>query len=145
MSASVRTFDTGATRDLDATKPDYEGFLSPLVIRRYGEYMHRNRTLPDGSMRDSDNWQAGIPLKVYAKSFWRHALDFWCAHRGVPIADSIEDALCAVLFNASGYLHEVLKAKSVAQLSPAEIYEAHREALEARSTDELALNAGGDA
>jgi len=33
-----RTFDTGATRDTSQDKLDFEGFLSPLVIKRFGEY-----------------------------------------------------------------------------------------------------------
>ena len=53
----MRTFKSGATRDDDAEKFDYEGFLSPLVIRRYAEYMHGHRKQVDGKMRDSDNCQ----------------------------------------------------------------------------------------
>ena len=32
LAPAPRVFETGATRDTDAGKPDYEGFLSPLVI-----------------------------------------------------------------------------------------------------------------
>ena len=77
MTATVRTFDTGATRDLDATKLDFEGFLSPAVLERYGRYMHKHRELTDGTMRDSDNWQRGMPKAVYMKSGWRHFFDWW--------------------------------------------------------------------
>lgn len=108
----VRTFSTGATRDQDQSKPDYEGFLSPLVVQRYGEYMHKNRHQSDGSLRDSDNWQKGIPRDAYMKSAWRHFMEWWRSHRRVPEAgDNMEEALCAVIFNASGYLHELLKEK----------------------------------
>ncbi len=113
---SVRTFGTGATRHVDDKKHDYEGFLSPWAIRRYGEYMHSHRTQADGSKRDSDNWQKGIPIDQYMKSFFRHAIDAWSIHRGLPTFDAkdgseifIEDALCGALFNAFGYLHEHLK------------------------------------
>jgi len=58
---TMRTFGGGATRNSDQGKPDYEGFLSPLVIIRYGEYMTRHRVQADGNIRDSDNWQKGIP------------------------------------------------------------------------------------
>lgn len=51
----IREFDTGATRTTEEGKYDYEGFLSPLVIERYGHYMHAHRIMPDGSLRDSDN------------------------------------------------------------------------------------------
>lgn len=110
MSAEVRTFATGATRDTDLGKYDYEGFLSPLVVERYGRYMHRHRQQPDGKMRDSDNWQRGMPRDAYMKSAWRHFVDWWAHHRGRhEIArDALEEALCAVLFNVMGYLHEIL-------------------------------------
>lgn len=120
MSAPIRQFASGATRDADTDKIDFEGFLSPLVIERFGQYMHAKRKLPDGSYRDSDNWQLGIPLKDYMKSGWRHFRDWWRSHRGYPTAsgDDIETELCALIFNASGYLHEVLKAKQPIKEAP---------------------------
>ena len=110
----MRTFDTGATRDNDETKPDYEGYLSPLVIRRYGEYMTKHRRQSDGNIRDSDNWQKGIPFAAYIKSLWRHLVDLWILHRFPHDelqcnASTTEETLCAIIFNASGYLHETLK------------------------------------
>lgn len=116
----VREFGTGATRDLDANKLDFEGFLSPLVMERYAQHMHKARRMPDGSMRESDNWQLGIPVAVYMKSLWRHFFDVWKGHRGLPITEvvkgetvvkDLETELCALLFNANGMLHEILKAK----------------------------------
>lgn len=109
---SIRTFETGATRDTDDGKLDYEGFLSPLVLRRYAEYMHRHRYQSDGSLRSSDNWQKGIPLEAYMKSGWRHFMDWWGNHRGDAGGEDpdIEEALCALIFNASGYLHELLNS-----------------------------------
>ena len=111
---TLRIFETGATRDTAEGKLDYEGFLSPLVLRRYAQYMDDNRVQSDGSVRDSDNWQKGIPLEAYMKSLWRHLMDAWTMHRkGYP--DSavtwLEVALCAIIFNASGYLHEILKKR----------------------------------
>ena len=106
----VRQFDTGANRDVDTGKYDYEGFLSPLVIEAFGAYMHFNRQLKDGSFRDSDNWQNGIPLDVYNKSGWRHFFDWWREHRGLPTKEGLVWACCALLFNVQGYLHESLKA-----------------------------------
>lgn len=114
----VRKFTTGATRDQDFTKPDYEGFLSPLVIERFGEYMHEHRKQVDGALRDSDNWQKGIPLAAYMKSGFRHFHDWWSQHRGLAGKDLLEDALCALLFNVSGYLHETLKARGYKQPTP---------------------------
>ena len=108
-AGGVRRFDTGACRDTDNGKIDPEGFLDPAVIRAFSEYMQRNRTLPDGSTRASDNWKAGFPLDVYMKSLWRHFLDVWTIHLGGETDATLTDALCGVLFNAQGYLHEVLK------------------------------------
>jgi hypothetical protein len=115
----IRKFETGATRDQDITKPDYEGFLSPLVIKRFGEYMNKNRVQPDGSTRDSDNWQKGIPFDAYIQSGWRHFLDWWLAHRKQSAREDIETALCGLLFNVMGYLHEYL-AKRTGEKSEAE-------------------------
>lgn len=106
-----RTFATGATRDTDAGKLDYEGFLSPLVLKRYAEYMHSHRKQSDGKLRDADNWQKGIPRSAYMQSGWRHFMDWWMEHDGYATEAGMEAALCAVIFNASGYLHEVLKAR----------------------------------
>ena len=107
----MRQFESGATRDSDTDKPDYEAFLSPLVIASFGRFMHRHRMQADGKLRDGDNWQKGIPLAQYMKSLFRHFLDLWSAHRGHPHQETMEDALCAILFNTMGYLHEYLKAK----------------------------------
>jgi len=108
----IRTFSTGATRDIDIDKLDFEGFLSPIVIERFAQYMHKHRKQSDGKLRDSDNWQKGIPLDEYMKSGWRHFFEWWNVHRGNPPSGELEDTLCALLFNTSGYLHELLKEKT---------------------------------
>lgn len=105
----VRTFATGANRDVDDGKLDYEGFMSPAVIERFAEYMHKNRFLRDGTVRDSDNWQKGIPRDVYMKSAFRHFMDMWKGHRKGAVE---EEALCALVFNVMGYLDTVLKEKA---------------------------------
>lgn len=105
----MREFDTGATRDTEEGKLDYEGFLSPLVLRRFAEYMHAHRVQADGNLRDSDNWQKGMPKEAYIKSGFRHFMDWWMEHRGHDGREDIEEALCALLFNVQGYLHEHLK------------------------------------
>lgn len=114
--AEMRKFGTGATRNSDAGRPDYEGFLSPLVLEFYGEYMQKHRVQADGTERASDNWQKGLPLTAYIKGAWRHFMHFWTRHRGYPVRDSkaaanIKEDLAALLFNISGYLHELLKAE----------------------------------
>lgn len=117
--AHVRTFDTGATRDDLKSKPDYEGYLSPLVIERFGAYMLAHQQCEDGSFRASDNWQRGIPLEAYLGSAFRHFLSWWKFHRrmlqrGDVKRSEVEESLCALLFNVQGYLHELLKVKECA-------------------------------
>lgn len=107
----MRTFSTGATRDSDDSKVDYEGFLSPLVLRRYGEYMNEHRVQANGEIRESDNWLKGIPKDAYIKSMWRHFVDVWSRHRGYEVStgENLQEELCALLFNVMGYLHEEIK------------------------------------
>lgn len=117
-SRETRQFGTGATRDSDTNKLDYEGFISPLVWNRFAEYMHkcRLRNIPVGeTVRASDNWQKGIPLDQYVKSGLRHAMEWWLMHRGYVAKDEkgnvldLEEVLCAILFNVQGYLFELLE------------------------------------
>ena len=105
----MRTFNSVATRDSDNNKNDFEGFLSPQVIECFGNYMTKHRKQADGNIRDSDNWQKGIPKDAYIKSAFRHLLDWWKEHRGIKSKDGLIEALCALMFNVMGYLHETLK------------------------------------
>jgi hypothetical protein len=114
----MRKFDTGATRDSEEGKNDYEGFYDPLVVEAFGNYMTKHRKQADGQLRDSDNWKKGIPKTAYMKSLLRHILDAWAIHRGYKRIDkktgeeiTMVEALCAILFNVQGYLYEVLKEK----------------------------------
>lgn len=109
----MRTFESGANRHTDQGKLKYEGFLSPIVLRRYAEYMHRNRIQADGNLRNADNWQLGINKDIYIDSGLRHLMDVWLLHRGFDASvDDIEEAICGVLFNLQGYLFELLKDKN---------------------------------
>jgi hypothetical protein len=115
---AMRTFNTGATRNTDTAKLDYEGFLSPVVLRKYAEYMHTHRRQADGTLRSADNWQKGIPKDVYMSSMWRHFMDAWMTHRGYVVNSpeddhvvGMEEALMALLFNVMGMAHETLKGK----------------------------------
>lgn len=107
----IRTFPSGATRDTDDNKLDYEGFLSPLVIKTFAEYMNKHRKQTDGKLRDSDNWQRGMPKEEYVKSLFRHFVDLWMFNRGYKGRDTIEEALCGIMFNSMGFLHELEKEK----------------------------------
>ena len=119
MQNQIRQFDTGATRDAADTKPDYEAFLSPLVIESFGVYMHKHRLQPDGKLRDGDNWQKGFGEKhqsVCMKSLWRHFFQVWKIHRGHKVLDdkdghevTLEEACNGVLFNTMGIMHKLLE------------------------------------
>lgn len=114
----MREFITGATRDSAENKPDYEGYLSPTVLERYGKYMQMNQLQADGKVRSSDNWQKGIPIGCYMSSKWRHFMETWMLHRKGAMSEdeefatleAIEESLCAELFNTMGMLHEILKS-----------------------------------
>lgn len=112
----VRKFATGALRDTATDKLDFEGFLDPAVLEAYAKYMHFNRRMLDGSMRDSDNWQKGFGLATLVKSLIRHAFDLWDWHRQSistkhARAKGFQNpmlAACGVLFNTMGYIREFL-------------------------------------
>ena len=113
----MRKFKTGATRDDDTGKLDYEGFLSPTVLRRYANYMHEHREQADGETRSSDNWKKGIKIEAYMDSMWRHFMDVWMAYsimkwttgKNDASMFTLQDQLCALLFNVMGMLHEVIE------------------------------------
>jgi len=114
----IREFKSGATRDTDEGKNDYEGFLSYPVLEAFGDYMTVHRKQSNGELRDSDNWQKGIPQNAYIKSMFRHYLDVWALHRGYKRVDkktgkkiTMIEALMALKFNVDGYAHEELKKK----------------------------------
>ena len=107
----VRKFETGASRDVDTNKLDYEAFFSPEVLERRAQFMHEHRFLPDGSMRPGDNWKKGIPREAYMKSLARHYMDVWKEYKGIKTAEGVEEAICAAMFNLEGMLYEILKGK----------------------------------
>lgn len=113
----IREFASGATRSPLGDKLQYEGFLSPVALQRFAQYMHEHRRQADGNMRPADNWQSGIPLSSYMDSMARHFFDVWLHHRGFPerATEPLEVALCGLMFNVQGYLHETLKAATLLQ------------------------------
>ena len=123
----MRKFETGATRDSNAEKLDYKGFLSPFALRRFAEYMHKHRRQADGSMRSSDNWKRGMPIDCYAESLLRHVQEFHLEYEH-PAKDwsKLDEIMCAILFNVQGWLHESGRGKAFSQsaggeTSPAEM------------------------
>lgn len=114
--AEMQQFASGATRNDDSGKYDYEGFINPEALHAYGEYMHEHRTQRDGSIRDSDNWQKGIPFRKYVKSLVRHSIDLWRMDRGYAVTNpdtgkphTKKELCCAIIFNAMGYLKEMIE------------------------------------
>lgn len=130
QKAVVRQFKTGANRDVDTNKLNYTGFLNPFVIKRFADYMHKNRTLADGSLRAADNWQKGIPRQAYMESLERHFMEIKLAHqheldalrgqeapRGtgdtIRTPDAMIEALMAIIFNAQGMALELMKGTEI--------------------------------
>lgn len=105
----MRNFDTGATRNVDENRLDFDGFLSPIAIKEFAKYMHENRIQADGKVRDSDNWQKGIPIDSYMKSMFRQFFDVWSNYRGAEHDEDIIKSLCALMFNVQGMIHEIAK------------------------------------
>jgi hypothetical protein len=112
-AGAKRGFEGGATRDTDDGKFKYEGFENPMVIRRFAEYMHKNRHMKDGTLRDPDNWQnlfGDDHFDVCIDSLVRHVMDLRLHHRGYSdlAVEGLEDSICGILFNAKAYLLKVL-------------------------------------
>ncbi len=103
----MRKFPTGATRDNNDDKLDYQGFTSPHVKRAYAEYMHMHRDTANGK-RESDNWKKGIPLDVYVEAFFRHVEELQYIYETSNDYNQVKDKLCAVKFNTNGWLHTLL-------------------------------------
>jgi hypothetical protein len=113
----MRKFSTGAIRDDDKNKINYEKGLSPLVLEAYGEFMRGNNMMPDGSYRDEGNWKKGFTKQSYMESKWRHFMTTWMIHDEFiedPTCAKIIKSLCAELFNTMGYLHVVLLERRIA-------------------------------
>lgn len=128
VEGTIRRFESGATRDRDDDKLDYDGFFSGPAMETFAEYMHRHRIQSDGSLRDSDNWQKGIPVVQYRKSMWRHFVDMWKISRGYTVRDrrdghliTLEEALCGIWFNVQGMLDTLARermSRDVREITP---------------------------
>ena len=110
----IRKFKTGATRDTDEGKLDFEGFFSPIVMEKFAEYMNKHRRQSDGQLRDSDNWQKGFGegkkhFITCMKSWWRHFFCSWKEHRGIKTKEGMGNALMGGLFNNMAYAHQWFK------------------------------------
>ena len=106
----MRTFESGATRDDDEHKPAYVSYLSPLVLKSFGEYMLGHEVQSNGERREPGNWKNGMPRQAYLESLFRHMMDLWLWNDGFEdeAREDLVEALNAIIFNAQGYLHELL-------------------------------------
>jgi hypothetical protein len=123
----IRRFETGATRDTSEGKYEYTRFLDPRVLKAYAAFMHRHRQQKDGSMREPDNWKLGFTIDSFMSSLGRHFMDLWELHDyghsyrpedGEPA--NLTETLCAIIFNAHGWLYEHLKSLPQPKLEVAE-------------------------
>ncbi len=112
----IRTFETGASRDTNEGKIEYARHLSPEAIKAFCEYMHKHRKLPDGTLRDPDNWKKGFPKQSLVDSMFRHQMEIWLLHekrKTKKLTDKenqdLKDALHGVWFNCMVYIHQELK------------------------------------
>lgn len=135
----MRTFETGATRDISKGKIHYYGFQHPLCDYSFGKYMLSHQKQADGNMREANNWWSGWDRKISLDSMSRHLEDLKLIHAGfyvykVRITDletgetsedtvvsiepkteeyyvlvTEEEACNAIRFNADAYKLEVLK------------------------------------
>lgn len=108
---AIRTFATGATRSPLGEKLQFEGYLNPLVLKRFAEYMRKHQTDSAGNQRAADNWQKNIDMASLCDSKTRHDMDVWLHSRGydAEAAEPLEEALCACLFNTMALLKQVLE------------------------------------
>jgi len=77
--------------------------------------MHEKRHLPDGTLRDPDNWTKGMPRLVYLDSLLRHveSIRLHLEGHGASAAEPPLPALCAIIFNAMGLMLEILLERDV--------------------------------
>lgn len=132
----IRHFESGATRDTSKGKFDYRGFRNPMCEHSFAGYMHAHRFLPDGSIRDSDNWWGGFGKQVALESLVRHVVDLEALNAGYRVfkersgeeehthylypsetpaemwrAVNEEECCNAIRFGSQAYLLEVLKKR----------------------------------
>ena len=111
----MRKWGTGANRNDNARKLEFARFMSPLVVKRYCEYMDKHRYLENGDSREPDNWKNLFGEgheQVCIDSLARHFLDLWITTEGGEPREDKEEALCAIMFNAMAILYKMLKDKN---------------------------------
>jgi hypothetical protein len=109
----LRMSESGAIRNSDVGKINYQGALSPLILEAYGKYIEKHSLLPDGTRRNNKNWQKlfGTPeehRQVCIESAWRHFIDVLMEHDGYDSRDGIDEALGGLMFNVQAYWFSLL-------------------------------------
>ena len=103
---SVRTFWSGAIRDLDNHKEDYIETISWTAFRRYWEYMTSKK-----AKYGAWNFKKGIPIESYEQSLLRHIQKYMENKYEEGQIETGEDHLSAIVFNVFGIMHEQEMAK----------------------------------
>lgn len=67
----LRTFETGATRDIATGKLEYSNYINPLADYNYAEYM-KGKQYIGWEYRKGNNWQKWIPDESLFESLVRH-------------------------------------------------------------------------
>lgn len=112
-----RVFPSGAIRNNSEGKFDYSGFINPAVENSFARYMHKHREMEDGTYRNSDDWQFGIPSEELIKCLMRHIIDVHLLNRGYEVIDEngekvdLEECLNAVKFNVNAYILNLINNK----------------------------------
>jgi len=108
----MKKYETGATRNKRDHKYEIGKFISPVALSMYSQYMHGHRVQADGTLRDGDNWQKGIPSEDCGESLLRHSRSADAILKGFRVIDpdtgepeTILRATCGAMFNSICILH----------------------------------------
>ena len=82
----IRKFESGASRNSNSGKFEYYKFINPINEFSFAKYMHSKRYLDNGELRDSDDWQKGIPQDSLLDSLTRHIKELELLHMGYIVA-----------------------------------------------------------
>ena len=107
MTDQVRTFASGAIRDIDSSKEDYIETISWTAFKRYAQYMTGKK-----KKYGAGNFKKGIPIDSYEQSLVRHLQKYLANKYEQGTVEKEEDHLSAMLFNIFGIIHEEERAKN---------------------------------
>jgi hypothetical protein len=83
----IRKWDNGALRDSGDGKYDFFGFRHPLLEQSFGHYMNDHRKMPDGTIRDANNWWKGWGREISLQSMIRHVEDLTAIQAGYIVLE----------------------------------------------------------